>query len=880
MAAPMIAHLLAELPRFANVPRLSSRTAVSWPELADMILRPLSFSENGTRIPYFGGPMFVLAVAAAGGFAVASPYRRYLRAGFLAAFTLMLLPALERSGAVLSGVFLFRDPMVFCGIALGALAWQALADRSPRTAMMIAGLQVAVLVATAWPFVSRALDGRALMAPVLHNQTIAAKLREWTSRIPGRWYLAPELETAMLERRVFNDGLWLNMGLYSGLPVVNGTFKGVSVDEMYPSEYLAIGRIRGHAATVSSPHTLDVLGVSAVLATASEPVATTLEEVARFPTRGAGELRLLRNPRAWPGAAFVNESVLRAGFSALPGCTIGGLLCLDLKPLTDAAHTTGVRVQRRHGEIDIQFATSGAGPRWLAVAEMHRPAWTARADDADLPVIGVAGGLIAVQVPAGVGAVSLRYRPTLRVALVWVAGSVVLAAVLILLVAAANRGRPPNSYLYRLVARYVGYHLPSDSSIVEIAPRSNLLRESLSRPTMRVAFPEAAANLPADVVIHDWNGLRTLQPDRIILNGTLHYERDIQVMLERLRSVCSPTTRVIVAYYSSLWRPALTLAWRFGLTTKSPEHNWVTPADVANLLRLTGFEVISESQHILLPVEIPVISTLVNRWLAPLPVLRWFALVNVALVRLASTPSPTPLSVSVVVPARNERGNIANIVERVPRMGPDDEIIFVEGHSSDGTWDEIEAVVARYPDRRIRALQQPGRGKGDAVRAGFAVATGDVLMILDADLTVPPEELPKFHAALASGLGEFINGSRLIYPMERQAMRFANMVGNKFFALAFSYLLGQPLKDTLCGTKVLRREHYQQIAAGRASFGDFDPFGDFDLLFGAAKLGLRIVELPVRYRERTYGTTNIRRWAHGWLLLRMTMFAARKIRFI
>ncbi len=745
---------------------------------------------------------------------------------------------------------------------------------------MTAMLQVAVLVATAWPFVGRALEGRALVVPLIHNRTIVANLGEWTARIPGRWYLAPQLETAVLERRLFNDGLWLNMWLYSGLPVVNGTFKGVSADEMYPSEYLAIGRIRGHTATVSSEATLDVLGVSAILAIGSEPVAASLEEVARFPTSGAGDLRLLRNPRAWPGAAFVDESGLRAEIATLPGCTIGGLLCLDLTPLADAAQATGVRVQRRHGDIDLQFATRTTGPRWLVVAEMHRPAWTARAAGADLPVMRVAGGLIGVQVPPGVGAVSLRYRPTLRIALTWLAGLVVLAAAVILLVAATSRGRPPNSYLYRLVARYVGYHLPSDSSIVEIAPRSSLLREALSRPAMRVAFPEATANVPPDMAVHDWDALRRLQPDRIILNGTLHYERDIQVMLEHLRSTCSPSTRVIVAYYSSLWRPALTLAWRFGLTTKGPEHNWVTPADVANLLRLTGFELISESQHILLPVEIPVVSTLVNRWLAPLPVLRWFALVNIALVRVAATASPTPLSVSVVVPARNERGNIAGIVERVPRMGPADEIIFVEGHSSDGTWDEIEAVVARYPDRRIRALRQPGRGKGDAVRAGFAIATGDVLMILDADVTVPPEELPKFHAALASGLGEFINGSRLIYPMERQAMRFANMVGNKFFALAFSYLLGQPLKDTLCGTKVLRREHYQQIAAGRAYFGDFDPFGDFDLLFGAAKLGLRIVELPVRYRERTYGTTNIRRWAHGWLLLRMTMFAARKIRFI
>ena len=879
IAGPTLAALLSEIPRFPDLPRLSSRTPVGWPELADMVLRPLTFSTNGTRVPFFGGPMFVLALGCVFGIA-RSPYRRTLTAGFVSAFALMLLPALERSVVIFSGVFLFRDPMVICGIALGALAWQSLRDRAPRAATAVAVAQVVVLVLATWPFTHRALGGRAPMEPVLHAQATSGRLAAWTSRLPGRWYLAPELETEIMDRRFFGDGLWLNMWLYSGLPVVNGTFKGVSANEIYPSKYLAIGHIRGHPSTASSPSTLDVLGVSAVLATASEPVARSLEEVARFSTREAGELRLLRNPEVWPGAAIVDESALHTNFTTLPGCSIGGVLCLDLTPLTVAAHDTSVGVHRRHGQIDVEFRNPVQASRWLLVSEMYRPEWTARANGAPLPVARVLGGLIGVQVPAGVAAVSLRYRPALRIALTWLAAMTLVIAVIILLAAVVNRGRPPNSYLHRILARYVGYHVPPDSTIVEIAPRSSLLIESLGRPSSYIAFPVAEAGSPPVPVLTAWNDLRTLQPDRVILNGTLHYEHDIQAMLEQLRSACTANTRVVIVYYSNVWRPALTLAWRFGLTTKGPEHNWVSPSDVSNLLRLTGFEVVTESQHILLPFELPVISAFVNRWLAPLPVLRWFALANLALVRVAPTPASTPLSVSIVVPARNERGNIGTIVERVPQMGPADEIIFVEGHSSDGTWDEIQALVTRYPDRRIRAIKQPGRGKGDAVRAGFAIATGDVLMILDADLTVPPEDLPKFYAALTSGLGEFINGSRLIYPMEREAMRFANMIGNKFFAMAFSYLLGQPLKDTLCGTKVLSRRHYDQIAAGRMYFGDFDPFGDFDLLFGAAKLGLRIVELPVRYRERTYGTTNIRRWVHGWLLLRMTAFAARKIKFI
>jgi hypothetical protein len=888
VAGPTLAHLLAEFARFPTLPRLTSRTVIGWQQLIDMVLRPLSFDSpaqmmttilrDGARVPFFGGPLFLLALATAGGIAGGFSYRRGLTLAFVSSFVLMLMTGLERGG-VLSGAFLFRDPMVLFGIVLGSLAWQVLASRSPRAAWTAAVLQVAVLFVAAWPFVNRTLAGREITDPILHNTSTAAALGNWSARVSGRWYVAPELETLVLGHRLFRDGLWLNMWLYSGLPVVNGVFKGVSVNEIYPSEYVPIGRILGHRSTVGSPSTLDVLGIGTVLATATEPVAPTLTEVTRVPSRDHGDLRLMRNPSAWPGAAFVDERAIRIELSPLAGCTIGGVLCLDFAPVASAADHFGVHLDRRHGDIAIHFRRDSVAARWLVVSEMYRPGWQARASGLDLPVTRVLDGLIGVRVPAGTADIELRYRPTLLIVLTWVSGATLFLALLILLVVFVNRGHPAR-YLNLMLARYVGYHLPVDARVVEFAPRSPLLAGALARGPLPTAFPVTASGPSEAVALNSWDELRAFQPDRIILNGSLHYEPDIQALFEQLRSVCAPDTRLIVAYYSSLWRPVLTLGSHFGLSTKRPDHNWVTPSDVANLLRLTGFEMITESQHLLVPIGIPVVSGFVNRWLAPLPVARWFTLVNLALVRIVPSETTEPLSVSVIVPARNERGNISGIVERIPRMGPADEIVFVEGHSSDGTWEAIQEIVARHPDRRIRAFQQSGRGKGDAVRTGFAAATGDLLMILDADLTVAPEDLPKFYRALTSGRGEFINGSRLIYPMEREAMRFANMVGNKFFALAFSYLLGQPLKDTLCGTKALSRRHYDEIARGRMYFGNFDPFGDFDLLFGAAKLGLRIVELPVRYRERTYGSTNIRRWVHGWLLLRMTAFAARKMKFI
>jgi glycosyltransferase involved in cell wall biosynthesis len=294
-------------------------------------------------------------------------------------------------------------------------------------------------------------------------------------------------------------------------------------------------------------------------------------------------------------------------------------------------------------------------------------------------------------------------------------------------------------------------------------------------------------------------------------------------------------------------------------------------------------------QEILLPLPIPLIAPLANRILVKLPFFRMFGLTNF----IVAKPNPAPVSghkparaesrqptVSVLVPARNEAGNIERIFERTPEMGGGTELVFVEGHSKDDTYDTIERAIAAHPERRCKLLRQKGAGKGDAVRMGFAAASGDVLMILDADLTVPPEDLPRFYDALCSGKGDFINGVRLVYPMEKHAMRMFNLLGNKFFSLVFSYLLGQPIKDTLCGTKVMWRHDYERLAANRGYFGDFDPFGDFDLLFGAAKLNLAITEVPIRYRERTYGETNIQRWKHGFLLLRMCLFACGRIKFI
>lgn len=368
--------------------------------------------------------------------------------------------------------------------------------------------------------------------------------------------------------------------------------------------------------------------------------------------------------------------------------------------------------------------------------------------------------------------------------------------------------------------------------------------------------------------------------DFIVLDYLVGYLTDVQHVLARLRAAAHDRTRLCITSLNSVWIPLLGVGQAVGAVTRQPPSNWLSSGDLVNLLELAGWDAVHSSTEQLFPFAVPGVSGFFNRWLVRLPIIRHLGS-TLCLVARPSRPDAAPApTCSVVVPVRNEAGNIPAALARIPVMGAGTEVIFVEGGSRDNSWEVLQRAIAAYQGPlRLRAITQTGRGKWDAVRAGFAVATGDVLVIQDGDLTAPPEDLPKFFAAITDGTAEFANGSRLVYPMEKQAMRFLNLIGNKFFALALSFTLGQPIKDSLCGTKMLRRSDYQRLLERIRFLGDFDPFGDFNLLFGAALLKLRIRDIPVRYKDRTYGTTNISRFRHGWLLLKMTLFGLVHIKF-
>jgi SAM-dependent methyltransferase len=461
-----------------------------------------------------------------------------------------------------------------------------------------------------------------------------------------------------------------------------------------------------------------------------------------------------------------------------------------------------------------------------------------------------------------------------------------------------ERSRRRHHYYYDYLARILRVRVPPGERVLDLGCGAGQLLAALepsrgvgidvSSPAIREArerygnerlsFLEGDAADPAVLA-------RARGPfDTILLVNVVTHVTDLQAMLEALHAVSHSRTRVLIYSYSRLWQPLLRLAELLGMKYRQPPEAWLPPEEIKAMLALADFEIVRDDEHLVCPLGVPLLADLLNRYLGRLPLVDAFSLMfgivaRPAPVRSAATRKAEP-SVSVVIPCRNESGHIAPLVESLPKLPAGSEFLFVEGHSTDDTAAAIERQLAAHPELPLRFFRQPGKGKGDAVRFGFAQAKGDVLLILDSDMGVAPADVPKFVTALARGKCEMVNGSRLVYPMEGRAMRFLNLLANKFFAFLFSWLLGQQVRDTLCGTKALWRSDYERIAANRSYFGDFDPFGDFDLLFGAARLNLRIVDLAVRYHERQYGETNISRFHHGWLLLRMSAFAARKLKLL
>ncbi len=444
-----------------------------------------------------------------------------------------------------------------------------------------------------------------------------------------------------------------------------------------------------------------------------------------------------------------------------------------------------------------------------------------------------------------------------------------------------------NAYYHQQIIKFYKFVVPQHATVLHINCANGYVLDALN-PSWAIGIDpdesciaQARETYPSYLFYQNIDQLPSHERfDYIILSLATMQTYDIQDLFTSLARFCTPNTRLVIDHYSYVWEPILNITSKLGMRRATRLKNWISMDDLEIFLKLSGYETITQGRYMLMPINIPLVTPLVNTFLVNMPLINRLCLQQWIIAKpIQASIQPETVTVSVIIPCRNEKGNVEQAILRTPQMGKSTEIIFVEGNSQDGTLQEIHAIIAKYPTLNIQSFVQEGKGKGDAVRKGFAQAKGDILMILDGDLTVPPEELSKFFDAIIQGKAEFINGSRLVYGMENEAMRFLNLLANFFFSRLFSWILNQKVKDTLCGTKVLWASDYQKIVNNRSFFGKFDPFGDFDLLFGAAKLNLKIIDMPIHYKNRTYGSTQIRRFYHGWILLGMSLLALKKFKF-
>jgi hypothetical protein len=445
-----------------------------------------------------------------------------------------------------------------------------------------------------------------------------------------------------------------------------------------------------------------------------------------------------------------------------------------------------------------------------------------------------------------------------------------------------------NLYFYKQLLKALQFIIPENAKVLHIGCSTGYILNQL-KPSVGVGVDDteaqiaiAKADYPHLIFINQTPELSINSAEifDFVLISSIEDIVDIKAVLEAIKPNISCNTRIIITHYNYLWNPIVKAAEKLKLKIPQKLHNWITFNDLRNFLTISGYEDIINRSFILLPYNIPILSYILNRFVAKLPIFRLLTMMRLTVARLIPEQSSQDYSVSVIIPCRNEAGNIEEAVKRIPALGSHVEIIFGDDKSTDGTPEKIKEMIAQYPEKDIKLVNSPGICKAYNVWTCFDVAKGDILMILDADLTVLPEELPYFYEAIAKRRGEFINGSRLVYPMHNNAMPFFNTIGNKFFSLAFTYILDTPIKDTLCGTKVLWRNDYEKIKKLRGSWGIDDRWGDYELIFGAAKQHLKIIDLPVHYYERVYGETKMKnRIKNGLIMLKMCKTALMKIKF-
>lgn len=348
--------------------------------------------------------------------------------------------------------------------------------------------------------------------------------------------------------------------------------------------------------------------------------------------------------------------------------------------------------------------------------------------------------------------------------------------------------------------------------------------------------------------------------DYIIFYESLNYEGDLYSIFRKLKKIIHRDSKVFVIEINPFILFLLKILSRVGLLVPDFKRNMLHLSDLENLVNIFGFDIVDKGYRFAVPFKIFGLGDVINSILPRVSLLRNFCFGQYIVFRLHPLEAGKQnLSCSVVVPCHNEEGNIADCIARIPNFGAWREIIVVDDGSTDRTKDMVKKIMRGRSDIRLISYEK-NCGKGYAVNIGWQEAKGDVFMMLDCDSTTPPEELALFHEAMEYG-AEFVNGTRVIYPREKNSIPFFNRLGVTFFAHLISWITQKRISDTFCGTKVFLKKYWNCFQIKEFLWGDWD------LFFTAARYRMKMLELPVHYKTRKHGVTKMRPVKHGIILL-------------
>ncbi len=404
--------------------------------------------------------------------------------------------------------------------------------------------------------------------------------------------------------------------------------------------------------------------------------------------------------------------------------------------------------------------------------------------------------------------------------------------------------------------------IPEEKSALSLVNSKSSFRNHPSSLETILVDPEVGLNIESIA-------FKNKKYKTIILTDLFEVSTDILELLSMVNKLLGKDGIIVICSINQKWNRILNLFERLNLKDGNQKRLFINSTIVLNIAKVTGLEFVTQRNKQIFPFRMLGLGSLINNILEILffPFsfgIRIYSILN----QQEKFNEEKKYSKSIIIPAKNEEKNLKPLLNQIPELEEDHEIILAIGDSEDKTYEVAKEIKeARCWPFEVKVIKQTGKGKANAVWEAVEEASKEVIIILDADISVNPETIVQFNSVIDTGKASFVNGTRLIYGMESGAMRIVNNLGNRIFQYIVSIIIGQKITDSLCGTKVFFRKDFNKIKLWKELVQMKDPFGDFDMIFTAGYFGLKILEIPVRYQARVYGVTQIKRFRDGYKLI-------------